>query len=87
MDPSEVYLNPFVFVTANWSGSYGTTGTSASSSNNISCGSDPAAGVSTYSKMPTLVRGILTCAYKSFYANPKWYSLSFEGGTASITDP
>jgi len=86
--PAEVYTNPALFVVANWSGSSGKTGTSASSSNNISCGSDPRDNVTTFSEMPMITQGHTYLLLVShFTPTQSGYSLSFGGGTASIVDP
>ncbi|SFP90426.1 T9SS type B sorting domain-containing protein [Parafilimonas terrae] len=88
-DPSEVYTNRALFVTGNWSGSYGVTGTSANNSNNISCASDPNAHLTTYSKMPTITEGHEYLLLISHFSgdNQSGYDLDFKGGTASIDDP
>lgn len=85
--PEEVYSNGSLFLVANWSGSYGKTGTSASNSNIISCGSNPAAGITTFSKMPGLIKGHTYLLLVShFTPTQSGYSLSLNGGTAIITD-
>lgn len=84
---SEVYTNPSLFLVANWSGSYGVTGTS-NTTNAISCGSNPLDNVTTFSTMPTLVAGhIYLLLVSHFTQTQSGYSLSFDGGTAVITDP
>jgi gliding motility-associated-like protein len=88
-DPNEVYTNPALVVTGNWSGSYGTTGTSASGVNYIQCASDPTTQQTpTFAIMPTIIAGhnyLLLISH--FTDSQSGYGLSFGGGTASITDP
>ncbi|WP_415157667.1 gliding motility-associated C-terminal domain-containing protein [Parafilimonas sp.] len=88
-NPSEVYTNSSLFVAGNWSGSYGITGTSASSSNSISCASNPADNHTTFSKMPTITAGHEYLLLISHFSggNQSGYDLAFSGGTASIDDP
>jgi gliding motility-associated-like protein len=86
--PNDIYTDTSLFVVANWCGTYGVTGTSSSAKDLIECASDPAAGVSTYSKMPTLVLGHVYLLLVSHYTQTQsGYKLTFGGGTASITDP
>ena len=88
-NPDEVYTNPALVVTGNWSGSYGLTGTSASGVNYIQCASDPATTQTPrFAAMPTLIIGhnyLLLISH--FTDSQSGYGLSFGGGTASITDP
>ena len=87
-DPNDVFTNNSLFVSGNWSGSYGLTGASSGGTANIQCASVPADNVPTFSKMPTLIKGhdylLLISHFTS--ENQSGYSLSFGGGTASITD-
>ncbi len=85
---NDVYVNSSLFVTANWSGSYGLTGTSGSARNNVECGSDPADNIPTFSRMPNLVLGHTYLLLVSHYSDSQsGYKLSFGSGTAVITDP
>jgi len=87
-NPDDIFTNNTLVVTANWSGTYGNTGASASGVNFIQCGSDPAAGLPTFAAMPTLIAGheyILMVSH--FTDGQSGYDLSFGGGTAVITDP
>ena len=85
--PEEVYTDGSLFVTANWSGSSGATGTLAINTNIISCGSDPAANVTTFSKMPEIIKGHAYLLLVSHFTQTQsGYSLSFKDGTAIITD-
>lgn len=88
-DPFEVYTNASLFVTGNWSGSYGITGTSGSNANIISCASDPNDHQTTYSKMPTITEGHEYLLLISHFSgdDQSGYDLDFKGGTASIDDP
>ncbi len=86
--PNDIYTDAALFVVANWCGTYGVTGTSASATVPIECASDPTAGVSTFSKMPTLKQGHIYLLLVSHYTpSQSGYQLTFGGGTGSITDP
>jgi len=87
-NPDAIFTNNNLVVTANWAGTYGNTGASASGVNFIQCGSDPAANFPTFAAMPTLIVGhqyILMISH--FTDGQSGYDLSFAGGTAVITDP
>ncbi|MBL0057286.1 MAG: gliding motility-associated C-terminal domain-containing protein [Chitinophagaceae bacterium] len=87
-NPVEVYTNPALIVTGNWSGTYGPTGARANGVNYIQCASDPAANAPSFAQMPVLTAGreyLLLISH--FTDSQSGYSLSFGGGTASITDP
>src|SRR5579863_7891760 len=87
-NPNDVYSIPATYVSANWSGSYGITGTSLSAQHSIECASVPGDGVSTYSTLPTIIAGHKYLLLVSHYTQSQsGYQLSFGGGTASITDP
>ncbi len=86
--PNAVYSNPNLVVTGNWSGSPGNTGASASGVNFIQCASDPNGGAPTFSQPPTIIEGhdyLLLISH--FTDTQSGYSLTFGGGTGSITDP
>jgi gliding motility-associated-like protein len=86
-DPSSVFVNPALFVVGNWSGTYGVTGTSGSAHSKIQCASIPGDGVPTFSQEPVLILGHTYLLLVSHYTDTQsGYSLSFNGGTASITD-
>jgi gliding motility-associated-like protein len=86
--PNEVYTNPSLFVVGNWSGTYGVTGASAGNTNTLTCGSNPNDNITTFSKMPDLIVGHTYLLLVSHFTDSQsGYSLSFGGGTASITDP
>ena len=85
---TDVFSDPSLFVTGNWSGSYGLTGASSTGSGPVQCGSDPASNVPTFSSMPTLIAGHNYLLLISHYTDTQsGYTLTFGGGTASITDP
>lgn len=88
-DPNDIFTDHQIIVSGNWSGSYGSTGASASGVNFIQCASDPAKETTpTFAAMPNLVQGhqyILLISH--FTDSQSGYSLSFGGGTAVITDP
>ncbi len=90
VDPMDVYTNKSLIVSANWSGSYGTTGASNTGINVFECSSNPSAIIPTptFSVMPDLIVGHEYLLMVSHYTNTQsGYSLSFQGGTASITNP
>ena len=87
-NPDDVYTDVSLFVVGNWSGSSGMTGASAAGTSTVQCASDPSSGVPTFSAMPNLVEGHIYLLMVSHYTDSQiGYALSFEGGTASITDP
>jgi gliding motility-associated-like protein len=87
-NPMEVYTNNSLVVTGNWSGSYGPTGASSSGVNFIQCASNPNAGAPTFAQMPNIIQGHQYLLLVSHFTDSQsGYSLSFNGGTASITDP
>ncbi len=87
-NPNDVFTDPTLVVTANWSGSYGTTGASSSGLNGIQCASDPAISTPRFALSPNLIAGheyILLVSH--FTDSQSGYTLSFAGGSAVITDP
>jgi len=87
-NPDEVYTNASLFVTANWAGTYGNTGTSDNGVNFTQCGSDPAEQKNTFAKMPQLTAGHIYLLLISHFTNSQsGYDLIFSGGTAVINDP
>ena len=87
-NPNDVYTVPSLVVTGNWAGTYGATGASASGVNFIQCASDPAANENSFAQMPTIIEGRQYLLLVSHFTNSQsGYTLSFGGGTASITDP
>ncbi len=86
-DPNDVYTQSSLFVSGNWSSNSGSTG---ASNNNNNYGSINCAGP-TYpnmNSMPTLIQGHNYLLLVSHFTNDNQsgYSLTFAGGTASITD-
>ena len=83
-DPNLVYTNKSLFVACNWSGEGGKTGASAGGKSISVC---EGLGQPLYSKMPDLSLGHEYLLLVSHFTNTQsGYSLSFGGGTASITD-
>ncbi len=88
LDPNAVYTNRNIVVTGNWSGSSGTTGTADGGANFIQCSSVPTDNKPRFAAMPTLILGHNYLLLISHYSDSQsGYTLSFGGGTASITDP
>ncbi|UEG48974.1 gliding motility-associated C-terminal domain-containing protein [Ferruginibacter lapsinanis] len=89
-NPSDVYSDASLLVACNWSGEEGTTGTSATAESLIVCGSSPRNPYRPlYSKMPVLQQGHNYLLLISHFSgdSQSGYTLSFNGGTANITDP
>jgi gliding motility-associated-like protein len=87
LDPDQVYTNHNIIVSGNWAGNPGITGTSTNGANFIQCASGYVGNEPRFAKMPTLKAGheyILLVSH--FTDSQSGYSLSFGGGTASITD-
>lgn len=84
-DPNEIYSDASLFVSGNWSGNSGATGTANNNNGSANC-----AGYSypTTNSLPSLVQGhdylLMVSHFTS--SNQSGYSLTFTGGTASITD-
>lgn len=85
-DPNDVYTDAGLFVSCNWSSQVGKTGTGNNSNGNKNCAGP---NYPNMSSMPTLVEGhnylLLVSHFTS--TDQSGYSLTFGGGTASITDP
>ena len=87
-DPNAVFTDPSLVVTGNWAGTYGNTGASASGVNFIQCASDPTQNRNSFAAMPTLQEGHTYLLLVSHFTDSQsGYSLSFNGGSAEITDP
>lgn len=83
-NPNDVYTDGSMFVCCNWSGNVGVTGTSPTATTANSC----EGGTPIFSRMPNLQVGhdyLLMISH--FTPSQSGYSLSFNGGTAVITDP
>jgi gliding motility-associated-like protein len=87
-DANDVYTDPSLFVSCNWSGTTGITGATNAGSSLIVCATT-GSPQPVFSSMPTLIEGheyILLISH--FSGNDQsGYGLSFGGGTANITDP
>lgn len=82
---SEVYTNINLFVACNWSGDPGITGASAAGGSLINC---EGPGVPLFSAMPNIIQGHNYLLLVSHFTDSQsGYSLTFGGGTGSITDP
>ena len=92
-NPTDIYTDRSLIVSANWSGSPGITGASPAGKNAFECASQPTAGVSTFSVMPNIIAGHDYLLMISHYdgATQSGYTLSYptgtQGGTASIVNP
>lgn len=83
-NPNDVYTDPNLGVAYNWSGETGQTGASSAGNSLFVC---EGYGRPLWSKMPTLVQGhqyLLLISH--FTQTQSGYSLSFNGGSAVITD-
>ncbi len=88
LDPNEVFTNQNIIITGNWAGNPGSTGTSATGVPYIQCASSYDGSESRYAKMPTIIQGHTYILLVSHFSDSQsGYSLSFNGGTAVITDP
>ena len=84
-EPEDVFTNPSLTVTANWSGTYGITGAKNGGSPYIECGSDPSENHNTFAAMPSITQGHQYLLLISHYTDSQsGYGLAFDGGTAEI---
>jgi len=82
---ADVYTDVSMFVACNWSGDPGVTGASPAGNSLIRC---EGPGVPLFSAMPFITQGRNYLLLISHFTNSQsGYSLSFGGGTGSITDP
>ena len=85
-----VFTDANLVVASNWSGVTGNTGTSATATALFECASTqlPATSPPPFSEMPTLIQGHNYLLLISHFSgsDQSGYQLSFNGGTASITD-
>lgn len=87
-NPNDIFTDNSLVVTANWAGTYGATGASATGVSYLQCGSYPPDNAPTFAQMPNLVAGHEYLLMISHYTDGQiGYDLSFGGGTAVITDP
>ena len=88
--PDAVFSQADLVIASNWSGVTGNTGTAVNATAYYECGSTslPATGPPPFSKMPDLVQGHNYLLLISHFSgdSQSGYKLSFNGGTASITD-
>lgn len=81
----DVYTDVNMFVACNWSGDPGITGASAAGTSLVRC---EGPGVPLFSAMPLITQGRQYLLLVSHFTDSQsGYSLTFGGGTASITDP
>jgi gliding motility-associated-like protein len=85
-NPADIYTDASLFVSCNWSGEPGNTGTSTTAASLTNCGG---LGVPLFSKMPTLINGHQYLLLISHFSgdSQSGYTLKFDGGSANITDP
>ncbi len=87
VSPTDIFTNSSLNVAYNWSGVTGLTGASPSGTSLFNCG-----GVAypPFSAMPTLIQGhkylLMISHFNTFKPGSTGYKLSFNGGSASITD-
>ena len=83
-NPSDVYTDPSLVISYNWSGEFGITGASSAGTSLFVC---EGTGRPLWSGMPTLIKDhVYLLLISHFTDTQSGYSLSFGGGTASITD-
>jgi len=83
-NPADVYTDPTLFVSGNWSSNPSRTGTAANAKSSINCAGPRFPNVNS---MPTLILGHHYLLLVSHFTDTQsGYSLTFDAGTASITD-
>jgi gliding motility-associated-like protein len=83
-NPMDVYTDPSMIVTYNWSGEFGKTGASPAGTQLYVCGGN---GQPLFSRPANLVAGHEYLLLISHFSNSQsGYTLSFGGGSAAITD-
>lgn len=86
-NPREVFTNRNLVVTGNWAGTSGLTGASPTGITTIHCASNPGENRPTFARSPNIVAGHTYLLLVSHYTDSQsGYKLSFQGGTAVITD-
>ena len=84
---NEVYSNPSLFVACNWSSNPGPTGTWVGGNTGNSLINCQGPSYPNLSQMPVIIQGHNYVLLVSHFSDSQsGYSLSFDGGTASITD-
>jgi gliding motility-associated-like protein len=85
-NPDDVFSDASLIVAFNWSAEFQPTGTSNTLGTSLRECDGP--GVNTYCSMPTLIAGHNYLLLVSHFTDtPNGYTLTFGGGSASITDP
>ncbi len=87
-NPNDVYSDPSLFVACNWSGTTGITGASSAGTSTVVCAT-VGSPQPIFSAMPNVFANheyILLISHFSG-SDQSGYGLSFQGGTASLTDP
>ena len=86
--PEEIFNNASLAVIGNWSGTPGKSGATANGNPSTICVSPGQLNKTTFSEMPNLIQGhqylLLISGYSQIQSD---YFLSFEGGTANISNP
>ncbi len=83
----DVFTNPSLVVTGNWSGSSGPTGASSTGVSYIQCASVPSDNAPTFSQMPILIQGHNYLLLVSHFSDSQsGYSINFGTGKDNITD-
>lgn len=84
-NPNDVFTDATMFVSCNWSGEPGETGSSTAGTSSVVCAG---LGQNTFSSMATVYAGHEYLLLVSHFTNSQsGYSLTFSGGGAVITDP
>lgn len=89
LNVNTIYTDANSVIACNWSGVTGNTGTSPTATAYTECESttNPVSNPPPFSEMPTLIQGhIYLLLVSHFTQSQSGYSLTFSGGTASITD-
>ena len=89
-NPNDVYTDPSLFVSCNWSGSTGITGASNAGTQANVCATTPQhPNQPLFSSMPTITQGHTYILLISHFSgnDQSGYDLTFGGGTGVITDP
>jgi gliding motility-associated-like protein len=86
-DPNEVFSDPTLTVSYNWSGRSGVTGASSAGTSLFNCDGQ---AYPLFSSMPVLIKDhnyiLLLSHFTKFSPSQNGYKIAFKGGTASITD-
>lgn len=93
--PTDVYTDATLYLSSNWSGTFGPTGTSGTAAHAWECASLPANNVPTFSTLPDLIAGHEYLLMVSHYTDTQsGYTLNFnsegpggQNGLASIVNP